>query len=93
MYGFAPAVPPNLGPSYSAPVINIWAFKVNGVSTSGVVGTGVTDVSFPTSNSKGNSLLDFLGDGSWGGVWYGLLADADWSDTPYANITGFQVGG
>ena len=73
--------------------MNVWWYEVTNVSSGGIVSTGVLDLGFLSSNSKGNSLLDFLGDGSWGGVWYGLLADADWSDTPYANITGFQVGG
>jgi len=90
MYGFGTLLPV---PSYSAPVINIWAFKINGVSASGIVGTGMTEVGYNASNNKGNSLVDLLGDGSYSGLWYGFLNDSDWTDSPYANMAGFQAVG
>ena len=87
MYGFGPVVPAS---SYAAPVINIWAFKVNGVDSNGVVGTGMTEIGYITSNNKGNSLVDLLGDFSYSGLWYGFLNDSDWADGNYANWAGFQ---
>jgi len=92
MYGFAPAWPA-AGPLWAAPVVNVWWYEVTNVSSGGIVSTGVLDLGFLSSNSKGNSVTDLAGDGSYSLLWYGLLHDADWADTPYANMTGFQVGG
>lgn len=92
MYGFAPVLPAT-APLYAAPVINVWWYEVTNVSSGGVVTTGVLDMGLLSSNSKGNSLVDLAGDAGYSAIWYGLLNDSDWADTPYANMAGFQVGG
>ncbi|MBY6275074.1 hypothetical protein [Symbiobacterium thermophilum] len=92
MFGFAP-VWPAAAPLFAAPVINVWWYELKNVSSGGVVSTGVLDLGFLTSNSKGNSLTDQGGDATYSATWYGFLSDTDWVDTPYANMAGFQVGG
>lgn len=92
MYGLGPLWPA-VAPLCAAPVVNVWWYEVTNVSSGAVVSTGVLDLGFLTSNSKGNSLADLAGDGEYNAIWYGFLNDTDWVDTPYANMTGFQVGG
>ena len=92
MYGYAPFWPAT-APLCAAPVINAWWYEITNVSSGGVVTTGVLDLGFLTSNSEGNSLADLGGDGTYSAIWYGVLTDTDWADTPYATMAGFQVGG
>lgn len=89
MYGFAPlaVVPP---PGSALPVVNVYAYKNNGVSNTGVVSAGALALGNQISNNKGNTLIELTGDVSQSYLWYGLMTDNDWLDAPVYNFTGFQ---
>lgn len=90
MYGFAPLAAAVPLPGSALPVVNVYAYKNNGVSDSGVVSAGALAVRNLISNNKVNTLVGLNGDVSQSCVWYGLMTDNDWYDTPAYNITGFQ---
>jgi hypothetical protein len=77
LFGFLPGPVP-----LAAPAVSVWGFKANGIGNAGYLNVGQSANYAPQSNGKYIQMTQQFGDVTASTLWWSLINDPDWVDTP-----------